>query len=70
MFPLKNDSILQRKRRAGTDSHTSLHIIHTERHNLTGLTFFGHRKNNVILSWEMPELLSIYHFKANMLSFL
>ena len=61
---------MHRKRRTGSDSHTSLRVIHTERHNLTGLTFFGHRKNNVVLSWEMPELLSVHHFKAYMLSFL
>ena len=41
MFPLKSDSSLHSKRGTGTDSHMSRRVIHTERHNLTGLTFLG-----------------------------
>ena len=39
MFPLKCESSSHGKRGTGTDSHTSLRVMNTERHHLTGLTF-------------------------------
>ena len=55
----------------GKEEPVQIHIhvrvrVHKERHNLTGLTFFGHRKN-IILLGEMPESLFVYRFKAYIL---